>query len=466
MQDRRERNPEACSRTPAACLLPIMAAACALSACSSSPSRPAADTETASAAPRPLHLRLTSHLSSLSSSMLADRDAAKARAPVAASGHEPPVTRTAAATDAATPADHPATPAPEAAHVPTPPTASDTDATPPQVFETDVRGETVPGEAVVIGTKSADDEPLDPVHLCTQLAPGDEQTIAQTKRRVEEMVCTASMWFDGLFGDRYYISESRKVNGTVELSDNYSQFYGNTIRLRFDAQVPLPNLNRHLSAFIGRDNEEDFVHDRFDNSTLRNNFPKVDDHEKLFAGLGYELPGSDRFSTSFRAGVRGLARPEAFVQSRLRYNAYADDNDLVNLRATPFYTTADRLGVTLGADYSHVLDQTMLIRFGNVGTWSQSTQGLDWRSTLTVYQALLSIRCGLAYELFVRGETGDDVPLHEYGLQTTFRHPIFGGKLYGEWVLGYSFPREDLDQQRSGSYLAGVSLQMPFGKQP
>src|SRR3546814_10410109 len=104
--------------------------------------------------------------------------------------------------------------------------------------------------------------------------------------RVEEMVCTASMWFDGLFGDRYYISESRKVNGMLELSENYSQFYGNKVRLRFNAQVPLPNLNRHLSAFIGRDDNDDFIQDRFDNSTLRNNFPNVDDHEKVFDGLG------------------------------------------------------------------------------------------------------------------------------------------------------------------------------------
>src|SRR3546814_3501891 len=74
----------------------------------------------------------------------------------------------------------------------------------------------------------------------------------------------------------------------LELSENYSQFYGNKVRLRFNAQVPLPNLNRHLSAFIGRDDNDDFIQDRFDNSTLRNNFPNVDDHEKVFAGLRSE----------------------------------------------------------------------------------------------------------------------------------------------------------------------------------
>lgn len=444
--------------------LTLVAASGALCACAAQTARPEPEP-----APAPLQLRLSPQLSSTAAITPQDHqpatgatDAAgaagadKSVTPPAASGDEPTVPQTDADHSLESPADHPATPAPE---------STDAPAEPPHLFATDVQGETRPGESVVIGSRGPDDRPLDPLRLCDQQAPGNEEAIARTRRRVEEMVCTASMWFDGLFGDRYYVSESRKVNGTLELSENYSQFYGNEVRLRFNAQVALPNLNRHLSAFIGRDDSDDFIKDRFDNSTLRNNFPTVDDHEKVFAGLGYSLPGSERFDTNFRAGVRGLAHPEAFMQARARYNVYADDNDLVSVRVTPFYTTQERLGVTAGADYSHVLNQKMLFRFGNVGTRSQTTKGLDWRSTITVYQALPRIRSGLAYELFIRGETEDDVPLREYGVQTTFRHPMFGGKLYGEWVLGYSFPREDLDDRRQGSYLTGVSVQMPFGRQ-
>lgn len=454
----------------------VVAAACALSACATQHPRQDPPSAPAEAS---LQLRLTQELSAApavvpegqsadDANKPSEPDQSQVTPPVAASGYEPPTTNADSDHVVATPADRPAAPAPAPENVPTPDGDSQTTATPAEptpVFQTDVQGETTPGKSVLIGSRGPDDKPLDPMHLCDQQVSDQEEAIAHTRRRVEEMVCTASMWFDGLFGDRYYVSESREVNGTLELSNNYSQFYGNQIRVRFNAQVPLPNLNRHLSAFIGRDDNDDFIQDRFDNSTLRNNFPKVDDHEKVFAGLGYSLPSSDRFDTNFRAGVHGLAHPEAFVQSRVRYNLYADDNDLVNLRLTPFYTSSERLGVTAGADYSHVLTKKVLFRFSNVGTRSQVTKGLDWRSTMTIYQALLRIRSGLAYELFIRGETEDDVPLHEYGFQTTFRHPMFGGKLYGEWVLGYSFPREDLDEHRQGSYLTGVSVQMPFGKQ-
>src|SRR3546814_11495117 len=96
----------------------------------------------------------------------------------------------------------------------------DTPAEPSHVFETDARGGTHPGQSIVIGSLGPDDRPLDPLHLCDQKVPGAEEAIAHTRRRVAEMVCTASMWFDGLFGARYYISESTTVNGMLELRED------------------------------------------------------------------------------------------------------------------------------------------------------------------------------------------------------------------------------------------------------
>ncbi len=357
------------------------------------------------------------------------------------------------------------TPAPASAPAPAP-APTDTTAGPPAptVYEADVRGEVPASGVVPKAERAADDTALDPTHLCDQRPPQLEQAIDTARRRVEEMVCSASTWFDGLFGDRYYLHESRRVYGSIELAENYSQFYGNKVRLRFDARVDLPNLDKRLSAFIGRDDEEAFISDRFDNTALRNNFPQVRDHDRIFAGLGYALPSNRLLQTSFRVGVRGLASPEAFVQGRVRYLPYSDDRNLLQLRATPFWTTSDHLGITLGVDYSHVLAENYLARWSNVGTFSQSIHGFGWRTTWTLYQALRSIKSGLAYELFVRGETGDDVPLHEYGVQTTLRHPLLNERLYLEWVLGYSFPREDVDDDRRGSVLLGAGVQMPFGQ--
>src|SRR3546814_14887873 len=105
----------------------------------------------------------------------------------------------------------------------------------------------------------------------------------------------------------------------------------------------------------------------------------------------------------------------------------------------------------------------MLFRFGNVGTRSQTTEGLNWRPTITVNQAPERIHSGMAYELFIRGESEDDVPLHEYGFQTTFRNPMFGAEPYGDWALGFRFQRDYPDDIRTASLRLGQTVLLPSG---
>jgi len=312
------------------------------------------------------------------------------------------------------------------------------------------------------GAGGLDQDPTPAVESRSGVLAQAESGIDSTRRRIEQILGRSSLWMDSLISDDSSTRVARKPYGSVELSDTWSQFYGNKPRLRFDARIDLPNTEHRLSGFIGRNNEDDFVRDRLDNSSLRGRFPRVDSQDQWLAGLGYSLPNNHVLQTDIRAGVRRLNNPEAFVQGRLRYNAYSDDLNLVHLRATPFWTTHEGFVFTVGADYSHVPNERLLLRWGNTGTVSENRQGLDWRSTLTLYQAVHE-RAGLAYELFIRGVTGDDVPLHEYGVQTTFRHPFLSRRLYGEWVAGYSFPRELPSDHRQGSIQLGLGIEMPFG---
>lgn len=297
------------------------------------------------------------------------------------------------------------------------------------------------------------------------LAERGRDSVDKTGERLQNMLDSSSRWVDDLFaGDREQaLPSARKPYGSVELSNNWSKFYGNRMRLRFDARVDLPALQNRLSGFIGRNNDEDFIRDRSDNVLLRSRFPRVETQDQWLAGLGYSLPKNDVWWADFRVGAHRLVGTELFVQARGRYNAYADARNLVHLRLTPFWTTREGFGITSGADYSHVFGERLLFRWGNIGTVSESRQDLDWRSTLTLYQAVGQYS-GLAHELFVRGETGDDVPLHEYGLRSTLRHPLLARRLYGEWVVGYSYPREDRSDQRSGSVQLGLGVEMPFGQ--
>ncbi len=300
-------------------------------------------------------------------------------------------------------------------------------------------------------------------HPCHRIRPEQEPIVDDAQALLEETGCRAALWFDGLFGTDEHIDAARRTHGYIETALAYSQFEGFKTRTRLRVRFELPNLEERLSAFLGREDEEDFIQDRAEGFALRSQFPRVDDSEEWLAGLGYTLPDSKRLQTSFKVGAASLRRPRAFVQARLHYNLYADPDDLVYLRVTPFWRTRDGLGVTLGADFNHIISAPLLLRLSHLATLSESITGMDWLSALILYRNLRDERA-IAYQLFARGNTDAPEPLYEYGGRAIYRHPLLPQKLYGELIAGYSWPRTDPERPRNGSYEIGFGLELPFGR--
>ncbi|MDB5969794.1 MAG: hypothetical protein JWQ90_2244 [Hydrocarboniphaga sp.] len=298
---------------------------------------------------------------------------------------------------------------------------------------------------------------------CDRPERADEiMLIDDTRELLEEQTCNAALWLDGLFGKSGDAASARRTRGFLEVSNVYSQFEGFDSRARLHVEFDLPTAKNQLSAFVGRENDEDFVRGRTDTSELRSTFPTLSEQNEWLAGLGYSLPDRHNLQTSFRVGVRGLGPPMGFVQGQLRYTLYSDDDDVAYIKTTPFWNTDDGFGVTQSFDYSHVLSQHYLARWYTVGTVSQQTGGLNWRNSAILYHNLKNKR-GLAYELFIRGETDEPEPLYEYGGRVLYRHPFLSDRLFAEWAAGYSFPRTDPNLPRDGSASIGVSLELPFG---
>jgi hypothetical protein len=309
---------------------------------------------------------------------------------------------------------------------------------------------------------AADDDDTLP-HPCQGLAQPDEPLVDETQGMLEETGCRAALWLDGLFGGEAQIESAKKTSGYVETSVSYTQFDGFDSRTRLRVRFDLPNLKDRVSAFFGRDDEDDFIRDRTEAFGLRSQFPRLADRDEWLAGLGYGLPSSKRLQADIKVGAANLREPRAFVRMRLHYNAWSDLENLVYIRATPFWQTRDGVGLTLGVDYNHVLAPSLLLRVTEVGTISDTTQGVDWLSAVILYQNLRDERA-IAYQLFARGETDAPEPLFEYGGRAIYRHPLIPSKLYGELVLGYSWPREDPTLKREGSYEIGLGLELPFGR--
>ena len=287
--------------------------------------------------------------------------------------------------------------------------------------------------------------------------------VDDTQALLAETSCRAALWIDGLFGDRDDLDAAKRTHGYLETSVRHSEFDGTDLRTRLRVKFELPNVKERLSAFVGREDEEDFVRGRSEGFALRSQFPRVDDEEEWLAGLGYSLPDSKRLRANVRVGAASLSKPRVFVQGRLHYTLYSDPDDVVYARATPFWNSRIGFGLTTGLDYSHVLTPTLLARWTGVGTVSEKTEGFNWLSAVILYQNLREQRA-IAYEGFVRGETRAPEPLYEFGARAIYRHPLVTDRLYGEFIVGYSFPRTDPDAAREGSYEVGFGLELPFGQ--
>jgi hypothetical protein len=283
--------------------------------------------------------------------------------------------------------------------------------------------------------------------------------------KLYETLCGAALWFDGLFGERNEIATAaaRGTSGRFEISGLNSDYEGTKFRVRGNVRFDFPNFDRRWNAFLGRDDQDDFIRDRTEGLALRSQFLDFADENRWLAGLGYSRPGTYKQRTDFRVGGKLGSEPEVFVQGRHRRNFCINDRNLFHFRETIFWTNRDGFGSTTSLDFDHVVKRTMLLRWGNIGTVSEATEGLDWRSAILLYQSLHNAKA-LAYEIFIRGETANEVPLKEWGARTIYRQPLLHRDwLAGEVVLGYSWPRFELEDKREGSLTVGLGLEILVG---
>jgi hypothetical protein len=307
-------------------------------------------------------------------------------------------------------------------------------------------------------------EPPSLRELCRREVPEHEAVLDATSRRLQQTFCSAGLWFDGLLGGPPDIASARGISGRIELSSIYTEFEGfdpkGRVRLRYD----LPNLEHRVNLFLGRDDRDEFVADRTEGAALRSSVFGLDQEDDWLLGFGWSRPGPKRLF-SVRVGGKIKTAPEVFVQARVRRDIFVSERSVWRLRETAFYENRDGFGLTTGADIEYIVDPDHLVRWSNVGTWSEGTQGVAWRTALISYRNLGRGRA-LAGEAFLRGATDSEVPLRELGARTILRWPIRRSRLFGELIVGYTWPRRYLDQPREGSSMIGFGVELLFGREP
>lgn len=308
--------------------------------------------------------------------------------------------------------------------------------------------------------QAADAPASDPQSPVDKPAPGDGYTESKnfldtTRSYVYEAVYWTVRGVDSWFGDKPF-EQGGRVAGAIRLSFLWRQDEGVDWLTRFRLRVNLPNVREKAYFFIGRDNERDVVSDRPEGFTRREQLlQETRDDQSFFAGLGTQL--SDLIS--LRAGFRGGLKP--YAQARYQKLWDLSPRNQAEFKETIFWTVDDGLGSTTAVFLDHLLGPALALRWEAAATWAQKTEGVEWGTSLGLHKGF-GFQRQLSLEALVRGQTGGDPELSEYGLRTRWEQPIYKDWLLAELILGYFWPRRDSITERERTWAVGAGLQMRF----
>lgn len=303
-----------------------------------------------------------------------------------------------------------------------------------------------------------------PMEICAQ-PPEENLTVLQRVRRsLTVTTCASSAWLDGLFGDQIHYDEYHATYGSMTLGGLWSEYDGFDPRLRFRARLKLPQWNERISAFAGRVGEDNYISDTegdFDALPTRQ-FGTLED-ESVLLGLGYSSP--KRTGNDFDAGVGVRVDVPLDPYARARYEVVRSfaDRYVFSARETVFWQNTEGFGTTTRVNIDRIISDRFLLRWSNLGKYTEETIGMEWYTQVTLFQSV-GQRTGLAWQAQMEGATDNEVQITRNSARLILRR-----QLTPEWLIlelrgGVSWPRRKLSEDREASPEVGIAFEMQFGQ--
>jgi hypothetical protein len=275
------------------------------------------------------------------------------------------------------------------------------------------------------------------------------------------VVRSAAEWLasgvDGWFGNKPFSEGGKVSDGQVGLNIYGRQDQGADASVRFNARFKLPNLEAKTYLFTGRDNWKELITDKPAAFAIKQQLlhPDTPAEQAFFAGIGH----SSGESTDARIGFRGGLKPFAQVRYRRKWLPTADDQ--LELNETLFLTTADRLGSSTTLTYQHQLSPTLVSRWLNAVTVTQTDPNAEWHGSLGAYRSM-GLQRLLSLEILASSKQNTGVALTDYGVQVRWEQPVDHDRLIGEIIVGHFWPQSVDGNTRSTAWALGAGLKMSF----
>jgi hypothetical protein len=276
-------------------------------------------------------------------------------------------------------------------------------------------------------------------------------------------VCSTSRWFDGLFGDARDYSESYSdTYGRAGAALGWDKMDDVGLDGHFRANIHLPALGNRFNAVIGRETEDSYITDNFDDVGFLPGSFSDDRDAEWYAGLKYNaVEGANSYFT-VGAGIQLKSPLNPYVKMRYRYYTYPAENLRITIRPTAFWQNTEGFGVTLGFDTDWSVAEGSMLRWANTMTLSEETDGTLWKSRLGYYDALSELSA-MRYEVAVRGETGGVQPQRSE-VKVTYRRSLWRSWFFVETSGGVFWADSEEPEKRcSGCAMVGVGFEIMFG---
>ena len=288
----------------------------------------------------------------------------------------------------------------------------------------------------------------------------------RTQHTVFNVVNGSSKWFDGFFGATEADRKEDVSRGRFSVGAFWDERDGAKERVRLKARIPLPAAKRRAHLIFGRGDVDDFVDgsESGEIDSLPDRFNDFEDDDWLL-GVGYNRRGGVAKGWHFGVGVR-LATPlEPYTRATYRWNRNFGDAWLWRVQPRVFWQNQRGFGASFTniVDYAH--SGNWLLRSWTILQGEDEIEGLGWTQQFIAYQAL-SNRDALSYSVFARGETLNEVPLLDYGVELRYRKRIAREWLFLVLSTRLNWPREFTIEERKSNFGVGIEFEMQFGDWP
>lgn len=299
---------------------------------------------------------------------------------------------------------------------------------------------------------------------CAEEEGAAEARLDRFRAGVTRSVCYSSRWFDGLFGaSRLHAESYEEAYGRVGAGLGWDERDGLVADGHLRAYIPLPAMHERIRAVIGRDSEEHFVTDDFDEVNFLAASFSDDRDANWYAGLTYDAIRGTHSRFDLSSGVQVDAPLNPYLKARYTHVRHPARRVLLTTRATAFWENHDGLGLTLAGDADWAVSDAWLLRWANTLGYSEATAGLRWKTRLGLYQ-VLSPRSAMRYEASVRGETDGRQP-DLYGLRVTHRRSVWRDWLFVELSSSLFWAQGTDPAQRCAACVGvGAGFEILFGE--